>query len=113
MFSNFRLRILGYLVVLWLGLSACAIINPFIVPTIDVPLRPTLAICPDYPHIGGKVVDGEDGGKYVVLTLEDALRLRNWAHAYLVCSQENQVELEGYIEKLVNRIKAVGAGSAE
>jgi hypothetical protein len=70
---------------------------------IPFPARPILAECPQKPIIEGHLI-----GNGVVLTLEQALELRNWIVATLICYETNQVLLEGYIEKIENRLKALG-----
>jgi hypothetical protein len=60
-------------------------------------------VCPEKPEIVAPVVEGN-----VILPLNDALRLRQWIVDTEICHLRNQVELEGYAEKLENRLKAVG-----
>jgi len=94
--------------VLSLSLAGCSILSPYVSVPVGIPPRPALLACPEFPDVRGKVVDVEGQGKHVMLTLEDARRLSAWMRAYLVCSQENQAELLGHLEKLENRIKALG-----
>jgi len=107
-----RLKRLLATIFLSFSLAGCSAlsVNPGM-PT-GIPPRPALAQCPAYPDVRGKVVDVEGVGKHVMLTLEDAKRLSAWIHAYLVCSQENQAELLGHLEKLENRIRALSPGGS-
>src|SRR3990167_2980545 len=83
-------------------LSGCAAIGIPVSVLIDIPVRPVLAVCPKRPAIAASIIEIEGIGPAVVLTLEDAVRLRTFIHQYMECSEINRVELEGYIEKLVN-----------
>ena len=107
-----KLRILGFCVVLLLGLQGCSLIAPFVVPKIDIPPAPTLQVCPERPELQGKIVELEDGSQGVLLTMETARALSAYLSLYRFCAETNVLELEGYIEKLVNRLKAV-SGNAE
>jgi len=70
---------------------------------IDIPPRPTLEVCPPQPVVQGMVKDGT-----VTLLVADATKLRDWIRAYIVCTQSNQTRALGHIEKLENRLKALG-----
>ena|SRR3990167_4035407 len=88
-------------------LSGCAAIGiPVSVP-IDIPVRPVLAVCTERPVIEASIIEIEGIGPAVVLTLKDAVMLRTFIHTYMVCSEINQVELLGHIEKLENRLKVL------
>jgi len=54
------------------------------------------------------VVEGDVIGDRISLSLIDAQKLRDWIHAYLTCAETNQIALKGHIEKLENRLKAIG-----
>lgn len=86
--------------------SNCSWIQVKPVP-IDVPVGPAIAACPEKPELVGKV---SQDGKFVVLTAETAQRLAVWVHDYTICTRSNEAEYQGYIEKLVNRIKSVNGG---
>ena len=75
---------------------------------VPLPSRPALSECPQKPAIDAKVVDVEGKGKYVMLSMADALKLRDYIYEFLVCAASNMVELMGHIEKLENRLKALG-----
>jgi len=68
-----------------------------------LPERPAIEVCPTKVIVEGKIVD-----ETIVLALSDAQRLRDWINAYIVCSESNQAKYNGHIEKLENRLKAVG-----
>jgi len=70
---------------------------------VDIPPRPVLAVCPPKPVVKGSIKNGE-----VVLPMESAIKLRDWIVAYTVCAESNQARALGHIEKLENRLKAVG-----
>lgn len=84
--------------------SSCAYVVAKPTP-IDIPAKPVLAVCPAKPDITGKV---SNDGKSVVISLPDAISLRNWMRDYPVCAEKNTIDQQGYIEKLINRLKAVG-----
>ena len=100
-----RLLPLGIAIVFLSG--GCALRNPLVTIPIEIPARPTLQVCPELPDIKGRIVDLEDT-KTLLLTLEDAFRLRDFIHTYMTCAESNEVELLGHIEKLENRLKAYG-----
>jgi hypothetical protein len=58
--------------------------------------------CEPKPFIEGEVVDDK-----VILSYESADNLRKWIEGMLICKDSNIVILEGYIEKLENRLKAI------
>ena len=74
---------------------------------IQIPPGPKVATCPAKPVIHGTV---SADGKSVVLTADGAQALIVWIHDYQVCTQSNEVEYKSYIEKLINRLKAVNGG---
>jgi hypothetical protein len=79
----------------------CVAVN--VKPQIEIPERPALPIPAERPEIQGVVVDGKNGEKAILLKLEDAIRLRD----YILQLEESILLLDGYIEKLINRLKAV------
>jgi len=83
-----------------------------VVARVPVPLppRPDLAECPRVPKIQGHVVDVEGKGNHLMMSLADAIALRDWIYEALACDASNMVELMGHIEKLENRIKAIADG---
>ena len=72
---------------------------------IVLPSRPVVVDCPDLPDVRGVVTDHQT----VEIPLPAANTLREYIHALLACSQETRVILSGHIEKLENRLKALGA----
>ena|SRR3990167_738322 len=101
-----KLRLIAILLSLVIALgSSCSTIGiPVSVP-IDVPVRPVLAVCPSLPVIEGILIE-QNGESVILLPLAEAEKLRTFVHSYMECSEINQVELEGYIEKLLNRLNA-------
>jgi len=85
-------------------ISSCALVTPDRV-AVMLPARPTLAVCPEKPAVGGEVRDGK-----VVMELPDAVKLRDWINAYQICAESNEAALNGHVEKLENRLKALGDG---
>lgn len=77
---------------------------------VPLPARPVLSECPQNPHVKADIVDVEGKGKYAMLSLVDAIALRDFIYAALSCDAGNMVELMGHIEKLENRIKALSEG---
>jgi len=78
------------------------LIWPAAKPQVEIPPVPQLAVCPAKPDVEGDVVNGK-----VMLSLADAQRLQQWIHDYQVCSESNLALMNGYAEKLLNRLKAV------
>jgi len=70
---------------------------------VSIPPAPQVLACPEEP-----VIEGDLRGDEVVLKLTDAQALRTWIDKFKVCTGTNQAILQGYVEKLVNRLKAVG-----
>lgn len=96
-------RLLRSLLLLTLFVSSCALFVKPVQVKMEIPPRPALAVCSENPHVEGKVADGT-----VVLSIEDAVKLRDWAQAYEICMKANAAILGGHIEKLENRLKAIG-----
>jgi len=70
---------------------------------LEIPARPAVEVCAPKPLMEADLVEGK-----VVLSLEVATRLRDWIEAYQICTKSNEAKLSGHIEKLENRLKAVG-----
>lgn len=70
---------------------------------IYVPDRPPIDKCPEKVIIEGDIV-----GSTIVLKLADAEKLRSWINNYMACSEKARVVLNGHIEKLENRLRAIG-----
>lgn len=68
-----------------------------------MPSRPDYEQCPEKPDVQGKI-----NGSTVLMALPDAVRLRDWIAAYQVCAESNRARADGHIEKLENRLKAIG-----
>lgn len=85
--------------------SSCVV--PSYQPGIVLPLppRPALSACPEDPGVQGKVTDRGT----VELTLPEALKLRRYIDALHICRAEHEIVLDGHIEKLENRLRALGA----
>lgn len=73
---------------------------------LTLPVRPALETCPDDPHVTGRMVGGD-----VILSQADAEKLRAYLQGLRVCAAANVIILEGHIEKLENRLRALGATS--
>lgn len=85
------------------SVSSCTLaVAPVQVP-VPLPARPELRVCPENPHVEGEVRDGK-----VILTFEDAVRQRRYTEDLEHCMLINKTILEGHIEKLENRLRAVG-----
>jgi hypothetical protein len=89
-------------ILLSLSSSGCALWPVATKPIVAVPAAPALTECPALPDVEGDVKDNT-----VVLPLNKAVELQQWIHQYIACTQANSVLLQGYIEKLQNRLKAV------
>ena len=98
-----RNKLLPLLLLIVLSFSGCAVRTP--APTVQFPFpaRPELHQCNPKPEIEGRV-DGEN----VILSTKDATRLRTWYTELEICHLENEVLLNAHIEKLENRLKALG-----
>lgn len=99
--SSNKIKSLYLGILLSLSFSSCATVTPN-KPVVVIPDAPVLSECPTLPDIQADII----GGK-VTLTLEQAQVLRQWIHNYITCQESNRVLLQGYVEKLVNRLKAV------
>lgn len=86
--------------------SSCSLISTKPVP-IEIPVAPQYAVCPIKPEIAGDVTPD---GLNVVLPIDQAVALRNWIRDYVVCVEKNNIDRDAYIQKLINRIKAVNGG---
>lgn len=89
-----------------LSSSSCSFIIAKPVP-IDIPAAPVLTACPEKPTIIGTV---SNDSKYVVLPVDQAQKLAAWIHDYVICTRNNAIDQDAYIQKLINRIKAVNGG---
>jgi hypothetical protein len=84
--------------------SSCTAISPVV---LQIPEDPVLRDCPEKPKVEGKMTEVE-GWRYVMLHYGEAVQLRDWIDEYQKCSEANQVILKGHVEKLKNRLRAVG-----
>lgn len=90
------------LLAILLGLSfSCTVAKPVKVSLV-LPKRPSVAACFPPIDMGGKL----DGG-FLMLPLEDAIKLRSWIAGGILCHEKSVAELDGHIEKLENRLKAL------
>jgi hypothetical protein len=88
--------------------SSCTAISPV---ALHIPEDPVLRDCPEQPVVEGRTRGRDpqgEGYEYVVIKIEDAVKLRDWIKDYRKCSEANQVILKGHVEKLKNRLRAVG-----
>ena len=99
--SSNKIKSLCLAILLSLSFSSCATVVPQ-KPVLVLPEPPVLSVCPTLPSVEGVVTGGE-----LKMSLTDAERLRKWIHDYITCQESNRVLLQGYVEKLVNRLKAV------
>ena len=96
-----RRTLLSLFLAIGLSSSGCALFVSKL--KIEIPARPAYEQCPTKPDVSGVVKEGN-----IVLAIPDAVALRDWISAYQVCSESNRVRADGHIEKLENRLKAVG-----
>lgn len=92
---------------LFLLLGACSYVRPATPVAVDIPLRPQLPECQTKAEVQGTVVQGE-GGLMVAIPLDQAKALSAWVAAFAACSAVRETVLTGHIEKLENRLKALG-----
>jgi hypothetical protein len=83
--------------------SGCVGVAPLLLD-IRLPERPALQTCISEAGVEGRIVNNE-----VVLSLDDARRLKDHISALAACGAINAILLEGHIEKLENRLRALGA----
>lgn len=74
---------------------------------VEIPARPELPACPEVPHPVGRVVQ-TDAGMGVLLPLNNAQAIAAYLRDAPACQQIRELELLGHVEKLENRLKAVG-----
>jgi len=72
---------------------------------VDIPPAPSYAVCPDKPDVVGIV---SQDGQSVILPATDAQKLAIWIHDYIICTKSNDIDRDAYIQKLINRLKAIG-----
>ncbi len=91
-------------------LGACARAPVVARPVVSLPPGPALPVCPDRPAAPGVVVQREeDGPLFVMFPLEVLEQLSAWIPAERACRAEREALLEGHVEKLENRLRALGA----
>src|SRR3990167_600997 len=102
-------KLINFLLIATLSVfvSSCATIGIPLAAPIDIPARPVLAVCPELPVIEGILIE-QGGETAILLPLVEAEKLRTFIHTFIECSVINQIELLGHIEKLENRLKALG-----
>ncbi len=74
---------------------------------IEIPTRPALPACPPQPHPAATVADVQ-GALVVQLSLEAAKTLQTWGRQAPACWAGRETLLNSHIEKLENRLRAVG-----
>jgi hypothetical protein len=96
---------------LWIFLAApisfafsCSLLNAPPQVVISIPQRPVLGDCPAKPVIEGNIINGK-----VVLEMTDAQQLSDWTRQIVKCQRDHEIILNGHIDKLENRLKALGA----
>jgi hypothetical protein len=72
-----------------------------------LPPRPRLEGLPDDPGVNGVVTER----RTIELTISDAIILKRYIESLRYTNQINVIILEGHIEKLENRIKALAGSS--
>ncbi len=84
-------------------LSSC---SPLVMATgtVDIPARPILMECPTKTQLSGVI---GPNGDTVVFDLTEANAFREWINAFIPCLEANIARLDGHIEKLENRLKAM------
>ena len=87
-----------------LSSSGCSLFGYRKGVVVEIPARPELADCPVKPPLVGQV---SPDGKYVALDIQTALALKKYMAELETCSSSNVVILNGHIEKLENRLKAL------
>lgn len=88
--------------------AACApAVAPVAPVRVEIPSRPVLADCPAPPSPTGTVVRLDDGALGVVIPIDDAKRLAAWMRSAPGCWTSREIQLEGYVEKIENRLRAV------
>ena len=87
---------------------ACANTVPIVPVAIEIPPAPILRVCLPPPHPEG-VVAKINGVMMVAMEIPSAIELQSYLRDAPPCYQENVVVTQGYIEKLINRLKALGA----
>lgn len=86
---------------------SCAPLTLLKQPALVLPARPTLVECPKSSGVEGTVRRSPGGLTEVVLTIEEAKRLREFLTSLQSCGATNEILLRGHIEKLENRLKAL------
>ena len=100
-------RLIGIVLAIFL-LGGCSSMSVLAKVPVPLPRQPALTECPQPPPIEAKIIDVEAVGKHIMMTLVDAIALRDWIYESLAYDTSNMVELMGYIEKLENRLNAIG-----
>jgi hypothetical protein len=87
-------------------LVACPKSYPVTPVVVDIPPRPALIECPVAPHPEG-TVEIIKGKEFVTLLVPDAVAIKAYLRDAPKCYEAREVILNGYIQKLLNRIQAV------
>ena len=98
-----RLWLWTFLAILISSGSSCSLLTTTPKVVVDIPTRPVLVACPAKPVIEGDIINGK-----VVMSMEDAKALSDWTRQIVQCQQDHEIILNGHIEKLENRLKALG-----
>ena len=97
-----------FLIALTLFASSCAFRSVLATVPVPLPASPVLIDCPVKPLIEGKIGQFDGHGDAVILTKENAIKLQTYLQELELCMVLNLVILEGHIDKLENRLKAIG-----
>jgi hypothetical protein len=104
-----RFRFCWVLVAIAAGLIACA--TPIAAPPgvrVDVPSRPILPDCPELPLVEGALSRDDEGAAIVIIPFEQAKLLHRYMREYRGCAETREVLLDGWADKLSNRLRAIG-----
>lgn len=91
------------LLTLVIGLSSSCAPQLIQQPPIPLPARPVLEQCPIDPGVQGVVTNRQT----IEIPVQDAIKLKQYINGLISCEKINVLLLNGHIEKLENRIKAV------
>lgn len=70
---------------------------------VPLPARPVLQACPEDPGVQGTVTNRGT----VEVKVDDAIRLKRYISELEFCNKANVIILNGHIEKLENRLRAI------
>jgi hypothetical protein len=97
------MKLIKSLILAALIFSSSGCVTAVVHPKVDVPERPALSLPAERPSISGSVIE-QSGQIVVVLPFDAAIQLRD----YILKLEESIIILQGHLEKLENRLKALG-----